>query len=215
MRQTYDETEALKNRIVVASCEVFAEKGYAATKMSDIAERANVSRGPLYYHFQNKQVLFEYVCNQIRLCMEDEIKELFSRTDLSLSEKLYNDLIISYKYIDVIHAQEMAFLTNESEFQDLKHSFVDGLERLCEFKEAELNKAYNEGLLKSQEAARQIVQTLIASYGMLVRKGTENIKHKYNTIDVESLVEFVVEGIQHKYFVPPDQSKSAGKGEES
>lgn len=205
MRQTYDETEALKKRIVVASREVFAEKGYAATKMSDIAERANVSRGPLYYHFQNKQVLFEYVCNQIRLCMEDEIKELFSRPDLSLSEKLYNDLIISYKYIDIVHAQEMAFLTNESEFEDLKHSFIDGLERVGAFKEAELQKAYNEGLLKSQEAPGQIVQTLIASYGMLVRKRTGNIKHKYNTIDVESLIDFVVEGIRYKFFVTPDQ----------
>ncbi len=204
MRQTYDETEALKTRIVEVSCEVFAEKGYAATKMSDIAERANVSRGPLYYHFQNKQVLFEYVCNQINLSMENEIKELFSRTNLSLSEKLYNDLIISNKYVDVVYAQEMAFLTNENEFKDLKRSFVDGLERLCEFKESELGKAYNEGRLKSQEAAGQIVQILIASYGILIRRGANGIKHRYNTMDVESLAEFVVEGIQHKFFVTPD-----------
>ncbi len=204
MRQTYDETEALKTRIVEVSREVFAEKGYAAAKMSDIAERANVSRGPLYYHFQNKQVLFEYVCNQINLSIGNETKELFSRTDLSLSEKLYNDLMISNKYVDVIYAQEMAFLTNENEFKDLKRSFVDSLERLCEFKEAELDKAYNEGLLKSPEAAEQIVQILIASYGMLIRKGANGIKHRYNTMNVESLAEFVVEGIRHKYFVTPD-----------
>lgn len=213
MRQTYDETEALKTRIVEVSREVFAEKGYAAAKMSDIAERANVSRGPLYYHFQNKQVLFEYVCSQINLTMEREIKEMFSRTDLSLSEKLYHDLMISNKYVDVVYAQEMAFLTNENEFKDLRHSFVDELERLGEFKEAELDKAYNEGLLKSPEAAGQIVQILITSYGMLIRRGPNNIKHKYNTMDVESLAEFVVEGIQHQFFVTPDQSKSAGKSE--
>lgn len=204
MRQTYDETEALKNRIVAASCEVFTEKGYAATKMSDIAERANVSRGPLYYHFQNKQVLFEYVCNQMNCSMLDEIKELFSRTDLSLPEKIYHDLIISNKYVGLVYAQEMAFQTNESDFEELKRSFIDSLDAIRQFKQTELDKAYSEGLLKTPDAGEQIVQIIVAAYGMLIHRGTSSIERGDHQMDVESLAMFITEGIQSKFFVSKD-----------
>ncbi len=37
---------------------VFAERGYQATTMDEIAERAGVSKGMLYIYFKNKEALF-------------------------------------------------------------------------------------------------------------------------------------------------------------
>ncbi len=37
---------------------VFAERGYQATTMEEIAERAGVSKGMLYLYFKNKEALF-------------------------------------------------------------------------------------------------------------------------------------------------------------
>ena len=47
--------------IVAAALEVFAEKGFAAAKLEEIARRAGVSKGALYLYFETKEQLFRAV----------------------------------------------------------------------------------------------------------------------------------------------------------
>jgi AcrR family transcriptional regulator len=47
--------------ICAAALEVFAEKGFAAAKLDEIARRAGVSKGTLYLYFEDKQELFRAV----------------------------------------------------------------------------------------------------------------------------------------------------------
>lgn len=53
--------EARPGEIVAAALEVFAEKGFAAARLEDIAARAGVSKGALYLYFETKQDLFRAV----------------------------------------------------------------------------------------------------------------------------------------------------------
>ncbi len=48
----------LRSRIVQAAIELFAERGYAATAMREVAERARCTKPALYYHFASKGALF-------------------------------------------------------------------------------------------------------------------------------------------------------------
>jgi AcrR family transcriptional regulator len=50
--------------IVQAALAVFAEKGFAAAKLDDIAARAGVSKGALYLYFATKEELFHAVVEQ-------------------------------------------------------------------------------------------------------------------------------------------------------
>jgi AcrR family transcriptional regulator len=50
--------------IVDAALNVFAEKGFAAAKLDEIARRAGVSKGALYLYFETKQDLFRAVVDQ-------------------------------------------------------------------------------------------------------------------------------------------------------
>lgn len=50
--------------IVAAALEVFAEKGFAAARLDDIARRAGVSKGALYLYFETKQDLFRAVVRE-------------------------------------------------------------------------------------------------------------------------------------------------------
>lgn len=50
--------------IVQAALEVFAEKGFAAARLDDIARRAGVSKGALYLYFETKEELFRDVVAQ-------------------------------------------------------------------------------------------------------------------------------------------------------
>lgn len=56
--------EARPGEIVQAAFEVFAEKGFAAAKLDEIAARAGVSKGALYLYFETKQDLFSAVVRE-------------------------------------------------------------------------------------------------------------------------------------------------------
>ncbi|MEV8378648.1 helix-turn-helix domain-containing protein [Kribbella sp. NPDC056861] len=49
--------ERSRERILAAALEVFAEKGYEAASISDVTQRAAVSRGLVTYYFASKQSL--------------------------------------------------------------------------------------------------------------------------------------------------------------
>ena len=45
--------------ILEAAFDAFAERGYAATRMEDVAARAGVSKGAVYFYYETKERLFE------------------------------------------------------------------------------------------------------------------------------------------------------------
>ena len=47
--------------ILKAALETFAEEGYAAARMEDIAGKAGITKGLIYFYYKNKQELFEAV----------------------------------------------------------------------------------------------------------------------------------------------------------
>lgn len=49
---------ATNDRIVTAALSLFAEKGYAATSMQEVAARAGMSAGSIYRHYNSKEDLF-------------------------------------------------------------------------------------------------------------------------------------------------------------
>ncbi|TNH26781.1 TetR/AcrR family transcriptional regulator [Micromonospora orduensis] len=51
--------EDTRQRLFVAAVELIAEQGFSATTVDDIAARAGVAKGTVYYNFESKTVLFE------------------------------------------------------------------------------------------------------------------------------------------------------------
>jgi AcrR family transcriptional regulator len=56
--------EARPEEITAAALELFSERGYAATRLDDVAARAGVSKGTLYLYFANKEELFKAVLRE-------------------------------------------------------------------------------------------------------------------------------------------------------
>ena len=57
--------EARPGEILQAALTVFAEKGFAAAKLSEIARRAGVSKAALYLYFETKEDLFRAVARTL------------------------------------------------------------------------------------------------------------------------------------------------------
>jgi AcrR family transcriptional regulator len=64
--------EARPSELIAAALELFVERGFAATKMDDIASKAGISKGTLYLYFDSKEVLFKAVIDQGVLPLLDE-----------------------------------------------------------------------------------------------------------------------------------------------
>jgi AcrR family transcriptional regulator len=56
--------EARPAELIAAALELFVEKGYAGTRLEDVAARAGVSKGTLYLYFENKDDLFKAVVRE-------------------------------------------------------------------------------------------------------------------------------------------------------
>jgi len=56
--------EARPAEIVAAALQLFADRGFAATRLEDVATIAGVSKGTVYLYFESKEQLFEAVVRE-------------------------------------------------------------------------------------------------------------------------------------------------------
>src|SRR4051794_10701515 len=56
--------EARPAEILAAALDCFAERGFAATRVEDVAARAGVTKGTVYLYFQTKEDLFKALVRQ-------------------------------------------------------------------------------------------------------------------------------------------------------
>lgn len=72
--------------ITEAALAAFAEKGYAATRVEEVAKRAGVSKGLLYLYFKTKEDLFKAVIRSFLSPRIDALISSIERTELSAEE---------------------------------------------------------------------------------------------------------------------------------
>lgn len=64
------------DRILDAAEDIFAEKGYSATSLGDVADRVGIRSPSLYNHFKNKEALYEAVLERLLTAFSAPLVEL-------------------------------------------------------------------------------------------------------------------------------------------
>jgi AcrR family transcriptional regulator len=62
--------------IIEAAVEEFARRGFAATRLEDVAERAGVTKGTVYFYFKDKEELFKAAARSSLIPVVGEIEGL-------------------------------------------------------------------------------------------------------------------------------------------
>ncbi len=57
--------DARPSEILAAALELFAEKGFSATRMEDVASRAGLSKAAIYLYFKDKMALLQALVNEM------------------------------------------------------------------------------------------------------------------------------------------------------
>ncbi|MBK6518180.1 MAG: TetR family transcriptional regulator [Polyangiaceae bacterium] len=89
-------------RIVEAADRVFADVGYEAATMEQIAERAETSIGSVYQFFPNKGALFEALCDRYFERAQRLLEDLLARSQGGGEARPWTELVD--QVIDVFHA---------------------------------------------------------------------------------------------------------------
>ncbi len=81
--------------LLASAIELFVERGFAATRLEDVARRAGVSKGTLYLYYANKEDLFKAVVRQTILPMIDDAEASVAEFD-GHSAELLRQVILSW-----------------------------------------------------------------------------------------------------------------------
>lgn len=106
--------KAKHTALVDAALAVFSRVGFAAAKMTDVAEQAGVSKGTVYLYFDSKEHLFEEMVKVKMSPMLDEVSVILGKPAVSYTERLKTHLKFFYsKVLDNDRRQIMRLIMAE------------------------------------------------------------------------------------------------------
>ena len=108
-----------RERILDASSAVFAEEGFAGSRVDAIAQRAGVNKAMLYYHVGDKRALYVEV-----------LKRNFGRIEMALEEGLSSDGSAAERLRSVITIVESAIAANPDHARIVLREFASGSSNL-------------------------------------------------------------------------------------
>lgn len=80
-RRTKEEAEQTRDSLLRVAEKLFLEKGVAKTSLVDIAKAAGVTRGAVYWHFEDKEALFTAMHEQVKLPFDLLLEEAIAKDD--------------------------------------------------------------------------------------------------------------------------------------
>lgn len=73
-RRTKQEAQETRTRLLDAAEQLFHERGVSRTSLQDIAQAAGVTRGAVYWHFEDKVQLFDAMMQRATMPLEEGIE---------------------------------------------------------------------------------------------------------------------------------------------
>ena len=92
---------ATQERILQAATELFLTRGYENTTIEQVAERAEVSRATVFWHFSDKESLFREcfnrICEPFRISLQRDMSDLPAEKRLRELVELYHSFIVQHR----------------------------------------------------------------------------------------------------------------------
>ncbi|MBM6663129.1 TetR/AcrR family transcriptional regulator, partial [Marseilla massiliensis] len=141
-------TGGLEARIVDAARQLFIERGFVGTSMSDIASRAGINRPTLHYYFRTKERMFDAVFGGIVGTLVPRVKNIVLQPDRPIGERVAS---VVDAYYDVFGANPglPMFIVREM------HRDFDGVVRtIMEMRLGQYIESVRQGLQGEMDSGR-------------------------------------------------------------
>lgn len=168
VRKTKAEAQATRHLILDAAEQIFLQRGVARTSLQDIAVAAGVTRGAVYWHFENKAAVFQAMMERVTLPCEAALADLQNVPPEALLDTLaqmgmapLRDLATKPQVRRVFTiALHLTEYTDEMASQQDEHRA--GIQRYLLQMEALLARAQTAGQLQTRTPARTMALGLFA-----------------------------------------------------
>lgn len=173
-----------KRQLLEAAARLFAERGYAETRILDICREAGVAKGLFYWYFETKEQVFADLAEDLRLRLRRAQAAAMDR-DADPLVRLRQGSEASLRFM-AEHSQAFSLMAVEN----VDRQFVDDLRRGTEVHaddtERVVREAVDAGLVRDEDP-RLLAYSVLATVGWFA--------HFHRTgrldVDVDGLADFV------------------------
>lgn len=124
MSSRAEQKEKRRQEILQAGLELFIRKGYAATKITDIANQVGMSTGLLFHYFESKENLYKALIQigvsgpkSVMLNPTEEPIAFFEKVSCQILHAINNEPFVAKMFVLMSHA--MYSETTDSDIQEL------------------------------------------------------------------------------------------------
>ena len=189
------------DRILASAEHLFATKGFNGTSMNDIVEASGQSKGAIYNHFKNKEMLFlSLLEKQTRLGLQ-QLKNSFTKKDTTvdkLRKVLDLTMINSCDCPSEVGRMQIEFMIAASRIKSLTSEMKERYNIIHTFVRELINEGIKKGEFKPELDSDSITSLLYATI--------DGLGLQYSTLGIEfdsqrlkkALLKTVFEGILKK-----------------
>ncbi len=166
MTRIYPEyREEVRKKIVAAAHDIFHRKGYANTRMADIAVALGVTKPTIYNYFHNKEDLFVAVAEYERRLLEELIIDSFAGRDFAEGAGIFFDTVME-GVLGNIGPESVAIITRD---EDLKTIVLTDREEFLKIIAGFLLERQKAGEIREDADVRVLALTFNALFqGLLI-----------------------------------------------
>ncbi len=196
------ENRSVRDKVLAAAVQLFAEYGYHAATMRDIARIAGIQAASIYYHYANKQALLVEIMETHMWRLNTNLERIVSKQE-TIQQRLY-EAIANHIRLHTTYKPE--FFIIDTEIRALEGENREKILALRDQYEALLQKLLQEGMKQGvlrqtdvkvssyaiiamctevatwfRHAGRLSVQQVIDIYNQMVTKGLLLVKEPAET----------------------------------
>jgi len=191
------EKQARRETIMASAQELFFAKGFNATTMDEIAQRAELSKGALYLYFASKEELYVSVMSEGLAILFDRTEEAFKlglppdqmiRKFGEVRYRYYLDYREYYRIFFFLEHRDVAQQLPRELIQDSLEKGIRNFQRFIEV----IQQGIDQGIFAPVDPRKAAVAFLGATNGVLFLFEEELSKEIIGT-DVEQLIFYTID----------------------
>ncbi len=196
VRKTKEDAELTRKRIVDAARTVFLKRGVSRSTLEHIAAEANVTRGAVYWHFENKTDIFHAIREQVFLplidSIDDRLSPNFPAVDNPLDQieaSLMNTINDLSSNLEMRETYEIIMIKCEyvDEFATVLHQMLHNCSCIVEKLEAAYERAKAQKLLGTALSPKALALDTHLFFGGLLHmwiKDADGSRFRHQALDL-------------------------------
>jgi TetR/AcrR family acrAB operon transcriptional repressor len=196
VRKTKEDAELTRQRIINAARAVFLKRGVSKSTLEHIATEANVTRGAVYWHFENKTEIFHAIREQVFLPLIDSIDDTLAPAVKNIENPLnqieaslcntINDLTNN---VEMRETYEIMMIKCEyvDDFATVLHQILNNCSCIVEKLEAAYERAKAQDLLATSLSPHALAMDTHLFFGGLLHmwiKDADGSRFRFQAIEL-------------------------------